>query len=103
MALVGGGPAGTHLLQRHHHLHHVHLRHHLDRFGRRDGGSDGNDLLPADVNIHQHTGYFHRLQAHCLLCALNVDRVIGDKPVDHVKLVPAFAVQFDDQTVVHFY
>ena len=103
MALVGGGPAGTHLLQRQHHLHHVHLRHHLDRFGRRDGGSDGNDLLPADVNIHQHAGYFHRLQAHCLLCALNVDRVIGDKPVDHVKLVPAFAVQFDDQTVVHFY
>lgn len=55
------------------------------------------------MNIHQHTGYFHRLQAHCLLCALNVDRVIGDKPVDHVKLLPAFAVQFDDQTVFHFY
>ncbi len=54
------------------------------------------------MNIHQHAGYFHRLRAHCLLCALNVDRVIGDKPVDHVKLVPAFAVQFDDQTVVHF-
>ncbi len=59
-------------------------------------------ILPADVNIHQHAGYFHRLRAHCLLCALNVDRVIGDKPVDHVKLVPAFAVQLDDQTVVHF-
>ncbi len=102
MALVGGRSAGAHLLQRHHHLHHVHLRHDFNRFGRRDGGGDGDDLLPADVDIHQHAGYLQRLQTHRLLRALNVDRVVGDKPVDHIKLVPALAVQLDDPTVFHF-
>ena len=96
VGLVGGGPAGPHLLQGHHHFHGVEPVDHLHDLGGGQGAEQLHQLLAGHADVDQPPGHLGGVQPHGLFGPAKVDGVAGDKPVDEIELGFGLAVQLTE-------
>ena len=94
VGLVGGRPAGPHLLQGHHHFHGVEPVDHLHDLGGGEGPEELHQVLAGHVDVDQPAGHLGGIQRHGQFGPVQVDGVAGDKPVDEIEFGFGLTVQF---------
>ena len=94
VGLVGGGPAGPHLLQGHHHFHGIEPVDHLHDLGGGQSAEELHQVPSGHADVDQPASQLGGVQRHGCFGPGQVDGVAGDKLVDEVECGFRLAIQF---------
>ncbi len=93
VGLVGGRAPDAHLGHAHHHLEHVHVLDDIHQLGRGAAAGEALDCGLGGADVHQPARDVERGGGHDGLGHGQVDAMVGDKEIEHVKVGAGTAVE----------